>query len=681
MSAQSLAEKLTMAGLEVVSLEKLADDWVLEVEVTTNRPDWLSVTGIAREIAALTGKKLRLPQATGYRLQAKTKSPEHVTCSPKPLSIEIEDKKGCPRYIGRVINNVEVRASPDWLKNRLESVGLRPVNNIVDITNFCLLECGQPLHAFDYAKIEAGTIIVRRAKEKEKIITIDGEERLLDSSILVIADKSRPVAIAGIMGSKDTEVSEKTKTVLLESAYFDPLTIRRASQKLDLDSESSYRFERGVDLETVFWASLRAADLFKEFATSSKGGLTIGRMEDNGLKKEKEKKISLNILRLSRVLGKDISVSEVERILRGLSFSLQKKTKGNLEVKVPSFRRDVEEDVDLIEEIARLYGYDKIPLTLSSLREPEGITLESGISRPQKIIQETLLGLGLDEVVSYSLIGRGLLEKINFSIDETLLKISNPLSAEQEFLRPTLIGNLLEVIAHNTKRQMEDLRLFDSGKIYLKKNHQPQEFPCLGLALSGRRYADWLRKTALIDFYDLKGIIEAVFCKLNISEFLIEPKALPCFSAACSVELKIHNQTIGFAGEISELVLKNFDLMQKVFLAELNLEKIFPFADYQKKFSSLPKYPAVMRDISFIVDEKIPYAELGNFFKENRYGLVKEINLVDVFKGGNVPAGKRSLTVSLKYQSPQRTLRDAEIDEIEARIRHGLVERFGAQMR
>ncbi|MCX5657054.1 MAG: phenylalanine--tRNA ligase subunit beta, partial [Candidatus Omnitrophica bacterium] len=305
-----LAEKLTMAGLEVVSLERFSDDWVFEIEVTTNRPDWLSVIGIAREVAAITGKKFKLPQEIAVKVKSKKEKVKNV--KHKPLEIKIEDKTGCLRYVGRIIDNIKIGPSPEWMRKKLESVGLRPINNIVDITNYLLFETGQPMHAFDYDKIEEGMIIVRRAKSEEKIVTIDAEERILDRSILVIADKKRAVAVAGIMGGKDTEVSEATKTVLLESACFEPVVVRKGSKKLALATDSSYRFERGVDLSTVLTASERAAKLIKEFA-SSLGAEVGGVLKDTGTKVQKERKISLSSEKVSSVLGKKISLSEIKK--------------------------------------------------------------------------------------------------------------------------------------------------------------------------------------------------------------------------------------------------------------------------------------------------------------------------------------------------------------------------------
>ncbi|MGE4357715.1 MAG: phenylalanine--tRNA ligase subunit beta, partial [Candidatus Omnitrophota bacterium] len=421
-----LAEKLTMAGLEVVSLEKFDDDWVFEIEITTNRPDWLSVLGIAREISAITGKRFKYP-----RLKS-TVSYQSVTAL--PLKIRIEDKKGCLRYIGRIIDNVEIKPSPSWLQKRLIAVGLRPINNVVDITNYYLIETGQPMHAFDYDKIEGKTIIVRRAKEGEEIVTIDGERRKLDSSILVIADEIKPIAIAGIMGGKDSEVSDSTKTILLESAYFEPITIRRASQKLGLVTESSYRFERKVDLGTVYQAPLFALELIRKFASSHKKRIISGKMIDLGLKEKEDKVICLNIRRVSDFLGKEITSEEIEDILEKLGFYVRKK-KLFWEVQIPSFRRDIEIEEDLIEEIARIYGYDKFPLTLPRSEKIPQFVIDNSLQEMKKKIYETLLGMGFTEVITYSLVGKVLLGRTNLNYTEEWLRVSNYLSKEQEFLR------------------------------------------------------------------------------------------------------------------------------------------------------------------------------------------------------------------------------------------------------
>jgi len=670
-SPQELADKLTMAGLEVVSLEKFEDDWVLEVEVTTNRPDWLSVMGVAREISAITGRKFK-------PLSLKLK-PKDFSISKLPLEIKIEDKKGCLRYVGRVIENVKINPSPSWMQKRLMAVGLRPINNIVDITNYCLLETGQPLHAFDYEKIEGRIIIVRRAREGETIFTLDGEMRKLDPSMLVIADKEKPIAIAGVMGGKDTEISASTRTILLESAYFDPLTIRKTSQKLALTTESSYRFERKVNLATVLEASLRALDLIKEIAHPQEGKILVSKIKDIGRKEKKSKSVSLDIQRINRFLGKEISSSEIEKILKNLGFSLKKK-KDLWEVNPPPFRQDIEIEEDLIEEIARIHGYDKFPLTLPEYKKIPSLIIDESFKEVKKIIYETLLSLGFNEVITYSLIGKNSLEKVNLFEEKEWVKISNPLSKEQEFLRPTLLPSLLEVISYNFKHQLEDLKIFEWGKIYLKKD-LPKEIPYLGICLSGEPFLGWLKKREKFSFYDLKGVVEKIFEQLGIEDGDFLKKECLYLESGYSLEVKIKDSFVGFLGRVKEEIQKRFDLEKEIFWAELDLEKIVQFFSLDKKYKKFSRFPFILRDISFIVDEEITYQELEGFFKEFSPSLIKEIKIIDIYRGENIPLGKKSLTFSLKFQSEERTLQDEEVEEIVHKIRQALVERFSAKLR
>ncbi|MCM8783873.1 MAG: phenylalanine--tRNA ligase subunit beta [Candidatus Omnitrophica bacterium] len=666
---QSLAEKLTMAGLEVVSLEEVDKDWVLEIEVTTNRPDWLSIIGIAREVSAITGGKFKVSSIKNTTC--------HLPLTRLPFEIKIEDKKGCPRYIGRVIENVEIKPSPSWLQKRLTAVGLRPINNVVDITNYCLFETGQPMHAFDYEKIENQTIIVRKAKDKESIVTIDGEERKLDSSMLIIADKIKPIAIAGIMGGKNTEVSEFTKTVLLESAYFDPLTIRGASQKLGLVTESSYRFERKVDLDTVLNASLRALELFEKYA-SFKKKILVSKIKDVGSKKDKEKTISLNTEEVNKFLGEKISSSHIEKILKRLGFSVKRK-KDLFEIKPPFFRRDIVIEEDLMEEIARIYGYDKFPLTLPQEEISQAIP-PAPLYKTKMIFYEILTGLGFSEVITYSLVGKNLLAKVNLSDEKEWVKVLNPLSKEQEFLRPTLLASILEVIAHNLKYQTENLKIFEWGKIYFHKE-LPQEIPYLGICLSGKTSLGWLKKEEELSFYDLKGVVELVLGHLGIKKVNFLKKESSYLEKGYSAEIAFGEESLGFLGKVKEDIQRQFDLPTEVYWAELDLNKVVFFSSFEKRYVSLPKFPFVLRDISFLVKEDIAYEKIEGFLKNFPCALIKEITLIDVYKGANIPLGKKSLTFSLKFQSEQRTLRDEEVEESLVKLRKGLEEEFQAELR
>lgn len=667
-SPQELAERLSMAGLEVTSLEKFEEDWLFEIEVTTNRPDWLSVIGIAREVSAITGGRFKyLPPS---RLQKKESNKK------LPFEIKIEDKKGCLRYVGRAIGDIEIKSSPLWLQKRLMAVGLRPINNIVDIINYCLFETGQPMHAFDYEKIEERKIFIRKAKDGESIVTIDGEERKLDNSILIIADVKKPIAIAGIMGGKNTEVTQSTRIVFLESAYFEPVIVRRASQKLGLVTESSYRFERSVDLDTVLTASLRAIELIEKCA-SFKKKILVSKIKDMGWKRKEEKQLSLDIEKVSNFLGRKIISQDMVRILKRLGF-LVKKKKNILEVKPPFYRKDIAIEEDLIEEIARVYGYEKFPLTLP---EPvKEIILEEPLYKIKDKIYGILTGLGFNEVITYSLVGRNLLEKVNLFEEKEWIKIFNPLSKEQEFLRPALIASVLEVVSYNFKHQIENLKIFEWGKIYFRKD-RPYEVPYLGICFVGKPFMGWLKKEEELGFYDLKGIMELVLNELGVRKVDFLKKENPYLETGYSAEIRIGKDVLGFLGKVKENVQKNFDLSNGIYWAELDLNKLVLFVSFDKRYKNLPKFPFVLRDISFVVEENISYEELRKFFEEFTSGLIKEINLIDVYKGENIPSGKKSFTFSLKFQSEEKTLRDEEVEEAMSKIRTLLREKFKAELR
>ncbi|MDO8489296.1 MAG: phenylalanine--tRNA ligase subunit beta, partial [Candidatus Omnitrophota bacterium] len=499
-----LAEKLTMAGLEVVSLEEIGGDSVFEIEITSNRPDWLSVAGIAREVSAICGLKL------------KTVNPKETKIKTNDcLSVKISSiaKGDCSFYSIRVICDVKVGPSPEWLKKRLTSLGCRPVNNIVDITNYILFETGQPLHAFDLDTLNQREINVRRAKTDEKIITIDGLQRILSPEILVIADKDKLIAIAGIMGGKEAEVTFKTRNILLESAVFNPILVRRAKQKLAIQSESAYRFERGVDFETAKAASLAAQELILKLAS---GRPCI--YKSIGAKKSTNPIINLDAAYVNKVLGVVIPVIKIKQILSRLGLQVKIKTKNILQLKIPSFRQDLKLQIDLIEEIARIYGYAKIPKTIPAIRPGQGIADKRGVSCG---IKNILSGLGLHEVITYSLIDHNLLIKSGINTDRSPIEILNPLSCEQGVLRPTLLPSLIRCIAYNLNQQQENIKIFEIASSFSGESDSIREEPCLGIALCGIN--SFLTNQGLVKdevtLLHLKGTLEILFGRLGVRGF------------------------------------------------------------------------------------------------------------------------------------------------------------------
>ncbi|MBN2831639.1 MAG: phenylalanine--tRNA ligase subunit beta [Candidatus Omnitrophica bacterium] len=656
---EKLAEKLTMAGLEVISLESKEGDCIFEVEITSNRPDWLNILGIAREIAAITGAKLKI----------KDERPGMQSKSTQALKTEVEDKKDCPLYTARIIRDIKVGLSPDWLRKRLESIGCRSVNNVVDITNYFLFETGEPLHAFDWDKISPDKIIVRRGKAGEKLTTIDGALRSIDCNTLVIADSLKPLALAGIMGGKESEVTYNTKNILLEAAVFNPILIRRTRQAHSIQSESSYRFERGVDLEAVKMASQKAGMLITE--------LCKGRQhcfKSVGLKKAQKRDVILNTLNVEKVLGISIKGSETKEILSGLGFKLKIGKRGLLKVGIPSFRQDVCLEEDLIEEVARIFGYEHIPVSLPKILPP--ITIRDNRSLVSNI-KNILVGLGLNEAITYSLDGSKTLQDFNPGI--VAIELLNPLSREQEALRTTLIPGLTHAVANNLNQKQDCIALFEISHVFLKKDSSPYEELKLGIALTGAKRM-FFNNAAIKDelgLLNLKGIAEEIFKRLKVQgyEFINQGQG-------GRAGIYINKEKTGYMEMLGQELLDKFGIKNKnVFMLEISLDKLISYARTEKKYVSLPKYPVITRDISFILQEKNSVKEVIVALKEKGWPLLRSIKVVDYYKGKQIPEGCRGLTIECNYGSNERTLTEEEVYSVHSRICLELKEKFDAVMR
>jgi phenylalanyl-tRNA synthetase beta chain len=665
---KEISDSLTMAGLEVVSIKKIGGDYLFEAEVTTNRPDCLGIIGIARELSAIFNKDLKLP-STEIK-------PSYMVRHKGDFSVSVIDKNACPRYTARIALNIRVAPSPEWLMVHIESIGLRPVNNIVDITNFCLFEFGQPLHAFDLDKLKGNRIIVRAARKGETIVTIDDARRTLDEDTLVIADEERPVAIAGIMGGIDTEVTDATKNILLESAYFEPSVIRRAARKLALKSESSYRFEREVAWDNVKRCSDRAILLIAEFAK----GKISAKFFDKSKNPLKEKLITLSGKRVNKILGVDIPLDFMKGSLECLGFDVAV-NKDTLCVSTNSLRKDIKEDIDLIEEIARLYGYDKIPSRIPKELITNHRADESGIRSKTHLAKDTMVSLGFNEVVSYSLISPVILEKLGTEIDETIIRIKNPASEEQAIMRPTLIGNLLGVASFNLNRKEALVNIFELGNIYRRQRGGFKEELYLAGVLCGTLDSGWREKHRHADFFDLKGALEELFSRLGIktAEFNGEPRQILEGSSSCGIY--INEKCIGLLGELRSEYLDRFDLKERLFIFEINFSAILDDINLRRHFSAIPKYPSIKRDISFVVDEKISSARIMQVIRSEASALIKEIRLFDKYDGGHIPPGKKSLAYSIEYRSNDRTLTDDEVNSLHSNIINTLRSELGAQAR
>ena len=665
-SPQALAEKLTMAGLEVVALEKIGGEFVLEIEITSNRPDWLSVLGIAREVAAITGKKLK----TNIKCQSPQAKSKSRKLEPQAKNrIIIEDKKDCPFYTARIIRNVKVDSSPEWLRKRLELVGCRSVNNIVDITNYILFESGQPLHAFDLDKLTENEIRVRRAHADEKITTIDGTTRPLSSEILVIADAHKPLAIAGVMGGKETEVTLKTRSILLETAVFNPLLVRRAKQKLGLQSESAYRFERGVDLEAVRGASLAAQELIVKLASGEPCGFS-----SLGRSKVICPVINLDVVYLNKLLGTIIPNFKVKQILNSLGLQVKAKTKNILTVTVPSFRQDLKLPVDLVEEVARIYGYGKIPQTLPAVKPSRKVLDKNDLTCD---IKNILSSLGLDEAITYSLVDRELLKKSEVNT-VGLIEILNPLSKEQEVLRPALFPSLIRALAYNLNQQQERVSIFEIANVFSSQNNVIREEPFLGITLCGEN--TFFTKQGLvreeITLLHLKGALEILFNRLGVEGFDFTRQD------DYKINIMINQQQLGFMLDLSPQILGAFDIKNRqVVAAQVNLEKLFGSINLEKKFLDIPKYPVITRDIRFAVNEDIPVQELLMAIEAKGVPLLSWAKIVDYYQGKQIPVGFKGLTISCRYRLDSRTLTEEEITLVHNDICSLLKEQFGIKLR
>lgn len=647
---KELAHRLTMAGVEVSHIQKSGKDTILELDLTTNRGDCASIIGVAREVSALIDRPLRLP-----KISEKDKRVKGI------IKVEIKDGKGGPRYTGRVIENVRIKPSPLWLKERLKSMGIKPINNIVDITNYVLFEFGQPLHAFDLDKIVSQLaslpvsqlkIIVRKAKEGERITTLDGRKRILDKNILVIADDKRAIALAGIMGGEDTQVTTKTKSILLESAYFDPIVVRKGAKKLNLFTESSYRFERDVDPEGVLTASRRARDLILELA----GGEEIAFVDKNLLPR-KPKRITLRKERVNALLGTRLSWKQITGILKKLGF----KAKGKL-VEVPSYRREITREIDLIEEIARIHGYHRIPSLLpggriaSYSQEP----LENLVPK----IKEILVTGGYREVVNYGFISIKEGERMGFAPHE-IIKLTNPLTEKQNVMRPSLIPGLLNNLIHNLNQGNSVVKVFELGRIFSPKREQT----ALGALLSGEG-----------DIYDLKGILEALCEELAILSPKIGSASLPFLLSGRGGEVLIANRKVGLLGEMDPKVLSYFGIERRAFTFELDLKE-FLLMRSEKRFRKLPKYPAIVRDIALSLPEKITSEEIVQTVYSLGGELVEEVAFFDLYRGTQIPPDHKGLAYSISYRAKNRTLKDEEIKKLHQRISLGLEKRLEARIR
>ncbi len=638
-------------------------DAVVEIKITPNRGDCLSILGVAREIAALTSQELKLPPIKIKETKEKTKD---------KINVEVKDANLCPRYTARIITGIQIKDSPQWMKKRLILAGVRPINNIVDITNYVMFETGQPLHAFDYDKISDRQIIIRKAKDNEKILCLDGAQKTLSSQDLVIADSKKPIALAGVMGGEEAGVSQNTKNILLESANFAPQSIRKTSKSLNLATESSYRFERGVDPEGTVFAANRACYLMQELAS---GEIISGTADVKG--KVTQKTISFNPSEIKRVLG--VEVASYNKILQRLGFDT-KKNGNRLHVKVPSFRNDVKEEIDLIEEIARINNYDLIPTSLPLGRMPS--LREDNRGKVIKKCRSILNRLSLNEVVNYSFISADLIKKSLMNITDETIKIDNPISEEFEFLRYSLVPSLLQVSEGNISRGEKNIRIFELRSIYgYGKSKSPKEDLHIGIFITGDwQEPNWINPEQKASFYVLKGIIETLFGELGI-ELSYKKEKHSIFSETYTFSLLKDNINVGMIGEANSVLMDKFSLKEKTYIAEIDLELLMPSIQLRRKIKSAPKYPPIIRDVSFIVPDPVSSNKIEETMIKEGDGLIQRIKLFDYYKGKQVPEGHKSMSYSLCFRSDKKTLTDDEVNQLQNNIIRKLEEELGLKLR
>ncbi len=645
------------------------DDFILVLETKSNRPDALSVLGVAREVSALYDLDLRKPSTA---VRESTEKIESLA------SVEIEDGQGCPRYAARIFSDVRWGPSPLKIQHRLAKGGLRPISNIVDATNYVLLELGHPTHAFDYDRLEGHKIIVRRARPGEKITTLDGVERALSATDLVIADARKPVAVAGVMGGADSEVSEQTHKVLLESAYFDPISVRRTSKSLGLRTEASHRFERDMDPEILITALDRVGALLQQWGQCS----VMHGVIDVYPKKIERRATVLRAARIEKILGIPIPAERVERILQRLEFSIKREGTDRWRVEVPSFRREVEREIDLIEEIGRIYGYDKIPAERPALPLVAG--RRERVEELKDRIRKILTGLGVSEAVNFGFISREDLEVFGYS--DGLMKLRNPMSDESYALRPSLWPGLLRNVQYNAYQQVDGVRLFEIGKVFSQENKAIREQVSVGLALAGRALVPLRGREQFYDFYDLKGIVESLLFELGLKNFSFEPSAEKILHPVRQAFVKAKEDILGILGELHPDLGRRYDLPWRVYLFEMNLEEIYqrlqtialpPWAELQPRVT--PKFPASRRDLSLLVPESVPEASVRKILESER--RVERVFLYDLYRGSQIPQGMKSLTYEITFRDWTKTLSDDEVNEMVARIEARLRDELGVQIR
>jgi phenylalanyl-tRNA synthetase beta chain len=659
---QSFAEYLGRSGSDVV----------YDLEVTPNRPDLNSVIGIAREIAALTGNALRIPELKTQNSKLKTED---------LVSVRIEDAELCPRYTARLIKGVKIGPSPEWLRGTLEKVGIRSISNVVDVTNYVMLETGQPLHAFDYHLITKGadgqpTIVVRRAAAGEKFKTLDNQERTLTNEMLLIADGQKGIALAGVMGGANTEINNQTMDVLIESAYFAPVNIRRTSKLLGLRSESSYRFERGADVGICDWASQRAAQWILETA----GGQLAEGAVDVQPKAKEEKQITLHFAKSKDLLGIGISHADQVGYLNKLGLKTVLQQPGECTFSIPSWRVDLKREVDLIEEVGRLFGIEKIPSTPP--RGALGANAFDSVYDQIGEVRRILTGLGLNEAQGQTLIAKS---EVRNAKDEEIVALANPLSSDMDVLRPSLLPGLIHSLRHNVSRKNYNVALFEIGRVFSQANGKTQEERRVAIALTGWGESVFWNGTKFewsFDVFELKGFVEEFLEQFGVRSVAFgkraESTALFLESATISLGGKLQ---LGEIGQLSPILAKKYDLRDAVFLAEFNLDLLLSKRNPSKSFKPLPQFPSIRRDVAMFVPETMTHDVVLTTVKQAKVTNLESVELFDVFHGKGISEGQKSLAYAFTYRAPDKTLTDADVNSAHEKVLEALKTQLKVELR
>ncbi len=648
------------------------DDPVLEIDLTPNRPDCTSIIGIARELAGIQKTRITYPD---YHLSDSSSDISTMT------SVTIEAPEFCPRYAARMVTDIDIKASPAWLQDRLLSVGLRPINNIVDITNFVMMETGQPLHAFDFDRLAENRIVVRTARSGETFVTLDQKERQLDSEMLMICDGEKSVAIGGVMGGMNSEIEPATRRVLIESAYFNPGSVRKTAKKLGLATDASYRFERGVDPKGTVNALNRSARLMEEIA----GGKLVSGLIDEHPRPVPTHAIDLHIEKTNRLLGTSFEANEIRSLLESIEFKIKKKNARTLTVVPPSYRVDVTRPEDLMEEAARLSGYEHIPLTHPKM-PAEGRPTPKPLQVRNRI-KQLLTGFGFSEAITYSFITRDACDMLGLEPDDprrNTVPVLNPLSEEQAVMRSSMIPGLLGVMHHNLAHQEKHLKLFETGKTYLAQgtDQLPEETEMLAGLWTGARYRpSWHRREIGCDFFDVKGAVEALLHALGLFpvEFIGAPDSF-CRYTRPGYTGRIHcgDQQLGLLGEIHPRLRKQYELKQTSYIFELNVDRMLPLISDRKTSQPIPRFPSVSRDITLIVDEDLAAQGILNRVMQIGDTLIESLHLFDVFQGKPIAEGKKSISFRIVYRAADRTLEDEAVNRLHAETTARLVDEFNA---